>query len=499
MKAFTLMAALSAGSILTPSRTAAVSIAWPQFRGPNGSGVALNDQPAPVTFGPNQNRVWQTELPPGHSSPCIWGDRIFLTGFDSGTKKIETLCLDRHNGNILWRKSAPEMEVDHALHQFNSPAASTPATDGERVYLYLGSYGALAYDFAGNQLWTRPLPTPPTQYGSASSPIVFGSRIILQRDGNSTNSEVLALDAKTGQTIWTAPRPLNQESYSTPIVWSHDGLDELVTVGHGRVDAYELRDGSPRWWTPGLTVQPISVAVVGDGLLFASSMMTGSAVEKIDMPDWPELLKLYDKNGDGRLARDEVPETAALQLRKEVTQGTPGNMLPYRKLFFEFFDVNRDGIFTQDEWEVMQGFVKQNENNVSAIRPGGSGNIQASHIAWKGTRGISEMPSPLFYRDRLYFVKDGGLLTVYEPKSGQLVLDRERLGATGQFVASPVAAGGLIYAASVPGKVVVFKAGDTLEVLARNDLGEHITATPAIVEGQIYIRTAQHLWAFARR
>jgi outer membrane protein assembly factor BamB len=105
----------------------------------------------------------------------------------------------------------------------------------------------------------------------------------------------------------------------------------------------------------------------------------------------------------------------------------------------------------------------------------------------------------LYYQDRLYFVKDGGLLTVYEPKSGQLVLDRERLGATGQFVASPVAAGGRIYAASVPGKVVVFKAGDTLEVLARNDLGEHITATPAIVEGEIYIRTAQHLWAFAQR
>jgi outer membrane protein assembly factor BamB len=469
---------------------------WPQFRGPNGSGLAPDDKPAPVTFGPNKNRLWQTELPPGHSSPCIWDDRIFLTAFDETAKVVQTLCLDRPSGKILWRTPAPTTETEPQLHKFSSPASSTPATDGERVYVYFGAYGAVAYDFTGKEAWTRPLPTPPTKYGTASSPIVSGDLVLVQRDGNSTNSHLLALDAKTGRTKWTAERPLHGESFSTPMIWQHDGVEELITVGNGRLDAYSLKDGKERWWAPGLTFQPITVAVSGAGLLFASSSGTGSQSEPIDLPTWEGLLKRFDRNGDGQLTKDEVPEDAAIQLRKEVPKETPGNMLGYRFLLFEFFDADKDGIFTKDEWKALEQFTANNQNNVMAIRPGGRGNIATTHVQWKGSRGISEMPSPLLYRGRLYFLKDGGMLTSYDLQSGKVVMDRERLGTASQYVASPVASGGNIYAASVPGKIAVIKAADTLEVLAINDLAEAITATPAVLDGRIYVRTAKHLYAF---
>ena len=159
-------------------------------------------------------------------------------------------------------------------------------------------------------------------------------------------------------------------------------------------------------------------------------------------------------------------------------------------------DGNKDGVVTKAEWDAGLAFLRNNEDNVLAIRPGGSGDSSYSHVAWKASRGISEMPSPLFYRGRLYFVRNGGMVTSYTPDSGRVVLDRQRLGTLGLYAASPIAADGRIYAASETGTIVVFRAGDTLEVLARNDLGESITATPAIADHKLYVRTAKHLWAF---
>ena len=140
--------------------------------------------------------------------------------------------------------------------------------------------------------------------------------------------------------------------------------------------------------------------------------------------------------------------------------------------------------------------MRANEDRVLAIRPGAVGDSTKGHVAWTANRGLSEIPSPLFYRGRLYFVRSGGMVTSYEPETGKIILDRQRLGALGQYVASPVAADGRIYVANELGTVVVFRAADTLDVLARNDLQESITATPAIADNKLYIRTAGHLWAF---
>src|SRR6516162_7121672 len=117
--------------------------AWPQFRGTGGLGVAGEEMKLPVRFGPSKSVLWKASLPPGLSSPCIWGERIFLTGFDKGGQKLETFCLDRKDGMILWRRPAPAAEIEKCFPP-NSPATPTPTSDGKSVYVYFGSFGLLA-------------------------------------------------------------------------------------------------------------------------------------------------------------------------------------------------------------------------------------------------------------------------------------------------------------------------------------------------------------------
>ena len=464
---------------------------WPRFRGPNGSGVSETDKP-PTTFGPSSNRLWQAVVPPGHSSPTIWGDYIFVTAVENST--LVVIALRRRDGTLLWRQRAPSDQLEK-VHPFSNPAASTPTTDGQRLYTYFGSYGLLAHDFTGKEVWRKPLAAPPTQYGAATSPIVFDGKVILQLDGNDGRSELLAFDARTGDSVWRTPRPLLRESWSTPIVWTHDGRDEIIAVGSNRLIAYSASDGAERWWVGGLTPQPITCAVIGEGMLFASATFAGSPSEPLDIPRWDTLVERYDANRDAMLAVTELPREEGIHLRREMAKDVPGNFLSWPGAM-ALFDGNKDGVVTKGEWDATLAFLRSNEDNVLAIRPGGSGDSSNSHVAWKASRGISETPSPLFYRGRLYLVRNGGMVTSYVPDSGRVVLDRQRLGTLGQYVASPVAADGRIYAASETGTIVVFRAGDTLEVLARNDLGESITATPAIADHKLYVRTAKHLWAF---
>jgi outer membrane protein assembly factor BamB len=452
--------------------------------------VSETDKP-PTTFGPSSNRLWQAVVPPGHSSPAIWGDHIFLTAVENNT--LVVLALRRRDGMLLWRQTAPSDHLEK-VHPFSNAAASTPATDGQRVYTYFGSYGLLAHDFTGKEVWRKPLPAPPTQFGAATSPIVFDGKVILQRDGNDGRSELLAFDARTGDLIWTTPRRLLRESWSTPIVWTHDGRDEIITVGSNRLTAYSAGDGAERWWVGGLTLQPITCAVLGEGMLFASATYSGSPSEPLDITPWETLVERYDGNKDAMLAVTEMPREEGVHVRKEVPKDVPGAFVSWPDAI-AMTDGNKDGVVTKKEWDAFLTFLRSNEDNVLAIRPAGSGD-SSSRVAWKASRGISEMPSPLFYRGRLYFVRNGGMVTSYAPDSGRVVLDRQRLGTLGQYVASPVAADGRIYAASETGTIVVFRAGDTLEVLARNDLGESITATPAIADHKLYVRTAKHLWAF---
>jgi outer membrane protein assembly factor BamB len=279
------------------------------------------------------------------------------------------------------------------------------------------------------------------------------------------------------------------------MLWAQGGQEQLITVGNGRVVAYDPADGKELWWASGVTFQPITLAVAGEGLLFVSSSGIGTPQEPLGIPTWPDLLRDYDANGDERLVPEEVPEDLGIHTRKEVPRDVSGNFLFYRGLLRRA-DRDKDGVTTKTEWDWLLTFQQANANNVMALRPGGRGDVTDTHVAWKAQTGIPELPSPLFYKGRLWFVRNGGMVTSYEPATGRVVLDRQRLDAGGHYAASLVAASGHIFAASEPGVITVFVARDTLAVVARADLGERILATPALVGDTLYVRTEGHLWAF---
>jgi outer membrane protein assembly factor BamB len=488
-----LLCACVAGLLLSQALGAQSVVPWPCFRGPNAAGVA-DDQRPPVTFGPSEKVLWKRALPSGHSSPIVWNDRIFLTAVDG--QALVVMALRRADGAPIWRREITPDRIE-TVHPSGSPAASTPATDGERVYAYFSSYGLVAYDFAGREVWRRPLPLLPIRFGTGTSPILVAGRVVLQRDGSSTDSELLALDAATGAVAWRTARPLMGESWSTPILWRQGDREEIVTIAATRVVGYSL-DGVQRWSVSGLPGQSVAAAVVGDGMLFASSFAPGGSPENpIQIPAWSALIEEHDRDRDGNLTPEELPPDAGITMRPEVSKDTQGNFMTLRRIL-ELSDADKNKVLTRAEWDVVVKFVGARVSTVLAIRPGGSGDSTGTHVAWKDNRGIPEIPSPLYYRGRLYFIRDGGMVTSYAP-DGKLLIDRQRLGVLGQYAASPVAADGRIYAASVSGTIIVFRAGDALEVLARNDLGESVVATPAIAANNLYVRSAQHLWAFGDR
>jgi hypothetical protein len=472
----------------------AASGEWPQFRGPNASGVSEDGTP-PIQFGPDSNRVWRADIPAGLSCPVVSGGRVFITGQEAD--RLLTLAFDLETGRELWRRPAPASKLEQT-HRFSSPAAPTPCTDGRRVFAYFGSFGLLAYDRDGHELWQRPFERLPTEYGTASSPILAGGQLILQRDGDSTNAQLVALAPDTGKTLWVAPRPMAGASYSTPMVWRHDGVEELLVQGKGRLAAYGLRGGDPAWWVRGWGFAAVTTPVAGDGMLFVGGSGMGDPAEAKDpLLMWSTLIQ-YDANHDGSLSLNEIPADVAWHIRKEIPREVPGNNFRIRDLMNWYADSNKDGVVTKAEWDALEAFSndKFNADRFVAIRPSGKGDVTATHVVWETTKGLSEMPSPLFYKGRVHFLRDGGLWTSLDPATGRRILDRERLGIGGQAVASPIAANGCIYIVNEGGTFAVVRAGDTLEVAAINKLGESVRSTPAIAGNRLVVRSAGHLWAF---
>jgi len=471
---------------------------WPQFRGPNGSGIADTSADPPIKFGPEENVLWKTSVLPGHSSPCIWGDHIFLTGFDGEKQELQVLCLDRTSGNVRWRQIVPAKQIEK-VHPISSPATATPATDGERVYLYFGSYGLLCYDMGGKLQWTIPLPIPKIRFSSGTSPIVSGELVILSRD-EQNDPYLLAVDRHSGKTVWKQPQPLaaasalsafGATSYSTPIVWGH----QLVIHRTDEIVAYAQEDGA-RIWSVGAATNGVSTAVIGNNVLFVGTWSNfGEPDLRVKLPDFRTLVKQYDKNGDMKISREEFPDDLAISQRPE-TGDVFGNKV-YLKTFFSMVDVNKDGSIDETEWKETDAFVSvlSQDHGLLAIKAGGKDDITRTHVLWQEKGSVPEVPSPLYHDGRVYMIKDGGVASCTEAETGRL-LYRERLGAAGPYYSSPICAHERVYIASWKGVVSVFAAGDQLQILARNDLKEPILATPAAVERNLYVRTPEHIYAF---
>ena len=448
----------------------AAAPSWPQFRGPNCAGVAEGDKP-PIEFGAETNVQWKVAIPKGVSSPCIWGNRIFLTALEDN--KLVTLGLDRRSGKVLWRQVAPAEKIESA-HPEGSPASGTPATDGKGVYSYFGSYGLVAYDLNGRELWRKPLPIGTVINGSGTSPALIKDRLIVTCDQQDDKSFLIAVDPGSGKTLWETPRPGFMSGYTTPVLWGED----VVIAGSFRVVGYGLANGKERWSARGL--EAISVAptpVFGDGHCYLMSRALGGS----KMPTLSEMLAKSDANSDGKMSREEAPA----YLRDH------GG--------FKAADINQDGLVDEAEWTRLTTLIGKGEHGIFALRTPGSGDITDTHVVWKNKRGVAPVASPLFYRDRIYAVQDGGRVTAYSPKTGNALFEQERLNADGEYYASPIAANGHIYFASTRGIVSVIAAADTLDVKARNRVGERIQATPAIVDNKLYVRTESHLWAFGNK
>ena len=459
---------------------------WPQFRGPGGCAVATGDTPIPASFGPDENLLWKASLPPGQSSPCIVGQRIFLTGYEDG--RAVALALDRKTTKLLWRRNFQGGEPTPRFHPDANPGTPTPAADDERVVFSFADYGLVVTDHDGQVLWEKRLPDPKTAFGMGASPLLFEGLVIVTRDG-SPPAAVLVLDGETGEELWTVDRIEYAESYSSPFLWHTEDRVELVIAGTNRLISYDLAGGEELWRVDGLTNLPCTTPTADANTLYYAAWSTpnadgrsfweGAFARSLDLTDEevadPELLfKRLDKNGDGKIERDEVPECRA-------------------KDAFPFLDQNRNGTWDPEEFSEPPGDEKG--KNLMVAVAAGTGDVR-----WTYRRGLPYVSSPLLYKDRVWLFKSGGLATCLNAKTGKAVFDRVRLDDRSEYYMSPVGAGGKVLAGAAEGTLYVLDAtADELKVEHRVAFDEPLVATPAVLGGTVFVRTRDTMWAFGHR
>ncbi|MEX2262785.1 MAG: PQQ-binding-like beta-propeller repeat protein [Bryobacteraceae bacterium] len=456
--------------------TVALAGDWPRFRGPNGSGVA-ETRNLPARFGPGQNVIWKTALPPGHSSPVVTGERVFLTAFEGD--KLLTYCLSRANGRVLWRSDASRARAER-LDKRNNPASPTPVTDGRNVYVFFPDFGLLSYDGSGVERWRVPLGPFNNLYGMGASPILADGNVVLVCDQTS-GSYIAAFGAADGKLLWKTARPEALSGHSTPILYRpREGEPaQILAPGSFRMDAYSAQTGESVWWVNGLASEMKSVPSMDADTVYVSGFNTpeNDPGRQIAIPAFDDLLARNDADRNGRISKQEAPDQRT-------------------RSYFSFLDLDHDGFLDVGEWKLYQA-VMGAENGLRAIRLGGRGDTTTASLRWKYQRSVPQLPSTLLYRGVLYMLNDSGILTTLNPKNG-IVLKRERLRAAGPYYASPVAADGKVVFVSASGAVTVLHAGGQQEPFAASELDDECYATPAIADGRIYIRTRSALYCFGK-
>ena len=418
---------------------------WPTFRGPNGSGIA-DARPLPVSWDSEKsiNILWKTAVPGlGHSSPAIWGERIFLTAAISSAPKADhnpkdagidpandtsvhewrVYSLDKQSGAIVWSQTAHKGVPKVKRHVKASQANATPVTNGRVVSVSFGSEGLYTYDMDGKLLWKQDLGIldpgyagqPELSWGFASSPIIHENLVILQCD-RQKDSFIVAFNIADGKQVWRTDRD-ELPSWSTPVIYQGKTRTELVTSGSTYYRGYDPMTGKELW-----------------------RLRDGSEVKVPSPVVANDLFYLSGGNPRGR----------------------------------EFY----------------------------VVRPNGNGDISppadaesTRHVAWRKAKGSPYTPTPIVYEGHLYICNDNGVLTAYNALTGELVY-QQRIGTTNStFSASPIASAGRLYFSSEDGEVFVIKAGPTYELLSVNRMGEPLMATPAASDGIIVMRGQNHLFA----
>jgi outer membrane protein assembly factor BamB len=433
---------------LPPPTSAAGS--WPSFRGPQASGVSDGQRlPDRWDGASGQNVLWRTTIPGlAHSSPIVWGDKVFLTSAVSSRSNATfrpglygdgdasddrtrhrwiVMALDARTGKIAWERVAHESEPIDKRHIKSTYASATPATDGRIVVAFFGSQGVHAFDVNGTPVWKVDLgrldvgayDIPTFEWGPASSPIIWNGLVLLQCD-TQADSFILALDAATGTIVWKTERD-ELPSWGTPTVATTSAGAELVTNASKFVRGYDPQTGKELWRLGGSSKITAPTPIVADGLFVIAS---------------------------GR-----APERPIFVVRP----GARGDITP---------------------------------------KPGETANAA---VAWSRTGRGSYMPTPLAYKGILYVLGNNGLFDAYDLKTGQEIY-RQRLAQVGNgFSASPIAADDRIYLANEDGDMLVVAAGPTFAHIATNKIGELLMATPALSNGVMYVRTAASLFAIGQR
>jgi outer membrane protein assembly factor BamB len=442
---------------------------WTQFRGPNGSGVDLAVG-YPVEFSPSKNVVWKKAIAYGQSSPVVAGGRVYLTA--SEKDRLLTICLDAKTGLELWKREIPRKKVQE-IFRANDPASPTPVADDSGVVAFFPEFGLAAYTREGKDRWTVPLGPFKNFYGMAASPIVAGDVVVLVCD-QQNGSFLLAVDRKTGRQRWKTERAADI-GWATPMVFRpSEGPAQLIVMGSARLDSYYLDTGEQRWWMPIGTMGALGTPVAAGSTLMVSTLSSNEPA----MPTFEAMLAMYDKDHDGRLSHEEFKGDKDLGEH------------------FGWIDADGDGFIIAAEWNAARS-LGTGDYGAVAIRPDkAQGKLESGVVQWRFKKNLPYIPAPLVYNNVYYMIRDGGIITSLDPATGKLLKEGRSREAIGEYYASPVAADNKLFLANTDGKMTVLKAGAEWEVLAVNDLGDEVHATPALSEGRIYVRTRSFLYCF---
>ncbi len=452
--------------IATAAASAESSDDWTRFRGPNGSGVG-SDRELPTGFSPD-SAVWVREVAFGRSSPVIENGIVYLTGADE--KELFTIGYSAETGDELWRRSVPRLRIDD-VYTATGPSVASPTGDSDGVYSFFPEYGLVAYGREGQERWQIELPPFSSYYGVTASPILENGVLILLCD-QTLNPFILGVEAATGRELWRRERENRAESWTTPVV-HRPGTPQaqVLTFGTWVIDSYDPRTGEHNWRLPGFGPTPVSSPIVDGDRLY---VVAPDQAEESAPPSFESFATL-DVDENGGVSRQEISSH------------------PWATTF-DWLDIDRDGNATLEEiGSQIDLMVKSTDFGLVAVDLSSPSDPE---ILWRQTKTLPYIASPILYRGVLFLVKDGGILTSYDPASGE-VLKRGRIsGVVEPFYPSPIAAGGKIYLTSSAGSIAVVSATGDWETLNVSELDEEVFASPAVSGGRMYLRTRTRLYAF---
>jgi outer membrane protein assembly factor BamB len=395
---------------------------------------------------------------------------VFITAYEGDERML--LCHDAGTGKLMWRHSVTKSRAE-TFNPVNSPTTPTPATDGHNIFVFFPELGLMAVDRNGKELWRTPLGPFTSIQGLAASPVFVEGHLALLVD-TPEEAYLSAYDAKSGKQAWRVDRPTGVlGSYATPTLHqAEEGSTQIVVAGAVELTAYRPSNGERLWWVRGVTVFPT-----------APPFVTGDSVFTVEPADqgWPpfgEVLATLDKDKDGNVA---IAEAADDTIWARSLIGIDRNL------------GNDDGIVTREEYASASSGVIG--GGLARTKVDGQGDVSASHVLWRHTKGMPSLAGALLYDNVLYVVRKG-IVSTFDPDNGQLLGQKRIMTALGEYYASPVAGDGKIYLVSLEGKVTVLRSGVDWEPISSGDLGEQVIATPAIANGRVYIRTEGMLYGF---